>query len=242
MLEALIFDVDGTLADTEMAHLAAFNHAFAQAGLPWQWDVALYTQLLEISGGSERIRAYWSQLEQLPETFNGQPLSDFIASIHRLKTQAYEKAVADGQVSLRPGVLNLIHEATDHGVTLAIATTTSPANIAALLHHTLGAHWQQMFAVIEDASTAPRKKPHPMVYQQALDRLGLTAQVCIAFEDSANGLRAANLAGLPTLVTPNRFTEHHDFSGAWRLAPSLEKVTWAQLQQWHAQACHAIPS
>ena len=242
MLDALIFDVDGTLADTEMAHLAAFNQAFAQVGLPWQWDVALYTQLLEVSGGPERIGAYWSQLEKLPETLNGQSLSDFIASVHRLKTKAYEKAVADGQVSLRPGVLNLIHEALDHGVTLAIATTTSPANIAALLHHTLGAHWQQMFAVVEDACTAPCKKPDPMVYRQTLDRLGLTANACIALEDSANGLRAATLAGLRTLVTPNRFTAHHDFSGAWQVEPSLLNVTLAQLQHWHAQACHAIPS
>jgi HAD superfamily hydrolase (TIGR01509 family) len=233
MLQALLFDVDGTLADTEMAHLAAFNQAFAQVGLDWHWDVALYTRLLEVSGGKERIAAYWSQRGPMPETVEGRPVQDHIARIHQLKTAAYEQAVEDGQVHMRPGVLRLIEDAATQGVQMAIATTTSPANIHSLLQRAMGRHWQRLFPVIEDASTAPSKKPDPMVYRQALQRLQQPAAHCIAFEDSANGLQAARQAGLPTLITPNRFTDHHDFTGAWRILPSLEGVSLEQLREWH---------
>lgn len=237
MLQALIFDVDGTLADTETAHLAAFNQAFAEAGLDWHWDVPLYTRLLEVSGGKERIRAYWQSRGELPREVGAGAVDETIARIHELKTAAYEQAVQDGCVQMRPGVLALMASATAAGLRLAIATTTSPVNITSLLKRHLGLDWRAHFSVIEDASTAPRKKPDPMVYRQTLARLGLPAQACLAFEDSANGLRAARQAGLATLVTPNAFTEHHDFSGAWRVLPSLEGIGLAQLQPWHAQAC-----
>ena len=120
------------------------------------------------------------------------------------------------------------------GIRLAIATTTSPVNIAALLRKALGENWCDGFAVVEDASTAPNKKPHPQVYQQTLARLGLSASACLAFEDSANGLQAARAAGLPVIITPNGFTAHHDFSGALRVLPSLQGVTLEQLHTWHA--------
>ncbi len=235
MLQALIFDVDGTLADTEMAHLAAFNHAFAEVGLDWHWDVPLYTRLLEVSGGKERIRAHWTERGDMPQDIgDGNELNELIAHIHELKTAAYTQAVQAGQVQLRPGVLALLSAAADAGLRLAIATTTSPVNISHLLQRGVGSHWQRLFAVVEDAATAPRKKPHPQVYQQALQRLGLPAANALAFEDSANGLRAASAAGLATVVTPNAFTAHHDFTGALQVLPSLQSLTLAQLHQWNA--------
>jgi HAD superfamily hydrolase (TIGR01509 family) len=156
--------------------------------------------------------------------------------LHAVKTAAYEQAVRDGAVRLRPGVLELLEQARREGLTLAIATTTSPVNIAALLRTAIGPDWSSYFAVIEDASTAPLKKPHPQVYRQTLQRLGLPAAQCLAFEDSANGLQAARGAGLATIVTPNDFTAHHDFTGALRVLPSLTGVSVAQLRDWHAQA------
>lgn len=233
MLKALIFDVDGTLADTELAHLAAFNQAFEEMGMDWRWDLPLYTRLLEVSGGKERIRAYWGERGDMPRDIGG-GLDDTIARIHELKTAAYEQAVQDGRVALRPGVLDLMSSAIDAGLLLAIATTTSPVNITSLLKRCVGLDWRDMFSVIEDASTAPRKKPDPMVYQQTLQRLGLPAVQALAFEDSANGLQAARRAGLATVVTPNDFTAHHDFTGALRVLPTLQDVTLAQLRQWHA--------
>lgn len=232
MLKALIFDVDGTMADTERAHMAAFNRAFADEGLDWVWDEALYTRLLETSGGKERIRHYWAQVNGAIKVVDALALDDTIDRLHALKTAAYEQAVQDGQVAMRPGVLRLMDEARAAGLTLAIATTTSPVNIAALLRRHLGPHWDQQFVVIEDASTAPRKKPHPQVYEQTLRRLGLTASDCVALEDSANGLRAASAAGLRTIVTPNAFTAHHDFSGALRVVADLSQVNLAQIRSW----------
>ena len=236
MLQALIFDVDGTLADTEMAHLAAFNHAFAEVGLDWRWDVPLYKRLLAVSGGKERIKAYWQTLETQPKDITGAGMQETIDHLHEIKTAAYEQAVQDGAVQMRPGVLALLSAASAAGLKLAIATTTSPVNIAALLRQTIGPDWKQHFSVIEDASTAPRKKPDPMVYQQTLARLGLAPEHCLAFEDSENGLRAALAAGLSTVITPNDFTAEHDFKGALRILPSLHGVGLAQLREWHHNA------
>ena len=234
-LEALIFDVDGTLADTELAHLAAFNQAFAQEGIGWQWDVPLYTQLLEVSGGKERMLHYWRQVR--PDVTDlGNGVQATVARLHELKTAAYEQAVRDGTVQLRPGVLKLIEAAHAEGLRLAIATTTSAVNIVALLRRAIGPDWQRFFTVVEDASTAPRKKPDPMVYQQTLARLAVPAAACLAFEDSANGLMAARTAKLATIVTPNDFTAHHDFAGALRVLPDLAGVSVAQLREWHAQS------
>ena len=242
-LQALIFDVDGTLADTESAHRAAFNQAFAELGMDWHWDEALYTGLLEISGGKERMLHHWRQVQ--PDLLDlGGGVRDTLNRLHELKTAAYERAVQDGAVQLRPGVLRLIDAAHQEKLRLAIATTTSPVNIAALLRRAIGPDWKHYFMVIEDASTAPLKKPHPQVYLQTLARLDVPAAACLAFEDSSNGLRAARAAGLATLVTPNGFTAHHDFSGALRTLPSLQGVTPAHLRAWHADApaCRPAPS
>jgi HAD superfamily hydrolase (TIGR01509 family) len=233
MLKALIFDVDGTLADTESAHLAAFNHAFAEQGLDWHWDVALYTSLLEISGGKERMLHYWKHVHPDMKDIDGSGLRDTIDHLHALKTASYEAAVQGGAVQLRPGVLALIQQAHQQGLRLAIATTTSPVNIAVLLRNAIGPDWKDLFIVIEDASTAPKKKPHPQVYVQTLTRLGLPSGACLALEDSSNGLRAAVAAGIKTIITPNNFTSHHDFTGALRVLPNLEGVSVEQLRTWH---------
>ena len=233
MLQALIFDVDGTLADTESVHLEAFNHAFRQEGLDWHWDEALYTQLLEISGGKERMQHYWRTVEPDRRELEVGALTDTIARLHEIKTAYYENAVNQGAVTLRPGVLALMSEARAQGLQLAIATTTSPVNIAALLRSAIGADWRTHFLAIGDASNAPVKKPHPQVYLKVLADLGLPASDCVAFEDSANGLKAATAAGLQTVITPNRFTAHHDFTGALRVVPDLTQVNVARLREWH---------
>ena len=235
-LRALIFDVDGTLADTESSHRAAFNLAFEEAGLDWHWDEPLYTRLLDVSGGKERILCFWGQVNAGIRAIDSGALADTVQRIHDLKTAAYQRMVQDGRVPMRPGVLRLIESAFDEGLRLAIATTTSPVNIGALLRSSIGPDWSRYFQVVEDASTAPHKKPHPQVYLQTLQRLKLPAAECLVFEDSANGLHAARAAGLATLVTPNAFTAENDFTGALRVLPSLQDTTVADLREWHAAA------
>ena len=235
-LQALVFDVDGTLADTERAHLAAFNHAFAQEGLDWRWDEALYTQLLEISGGRERILHYWRVTRSDLVDVSGSAVQETVQHLHDLKTAAYTAMVNDGAVQLRPGVLDLLEEARHAGLNLAIATTTSPVNIAALLSRAIGTHWRLNFSVIGDASSAPVKKPHPQVYLQVLRAMQMPARHCLAFEDSGNGLQAASGAGIPTVITPTHFTAHHDFEDALRVLPDLAGVRVRDLQAWHQRA------
>lgn len=235
-LRALVFDVDGTLADTERTHLAAFNRAFAEVGLDWHWDEALYRRLLEISGGKERILHYWRSTRAGMLDVTGTAVHDTVQRVHDLKTATYEAMVNSGQVELRPGVLPLIEEAQRHGLALAIATTTSPVNVAALLRRAIGPDWRLQFAIVADASSAPLKKPHPQVYLQVLRELKLPGAACVAFEDSNNGLRAAVAAGIPTVVTPTGFTLDHDFTGALRFLPDLARLRVASLREWHAAA------
>jgi HAD superfamily hydrolase (TIGR01509 family) len=136
-------------------------------------------------------------------------------------------------VQLRPGVLALMNEALKQGLSLAIATTTSPVNIAALMRSAIGLDWRSHFLAIGDASNAPVKKPNPQVYMKVLADMGMRAADCVAFEDSSNGLRAARAAGLDTVITPNSFTAHHDFAGALRVVPNLSEVNVARLKEWH---------
>lgn len=211
-LTALVFDVDGTLADTERAHLEAFNEAFARAGLPWRWSVPLYTELLAVTGGKERIRHY---IDRHLGAFSAPgDLDVFIAGLHREKTRVYVDISEQGRLGLRPGVARLLREAKAAGLRLAIATTTTPANVTALLESALGRGASAMFDYIGAGDVVPRKKPAPDIYLHVLEVLGLDPAACLAFEDSEGGLRAARAAGLATLVTVNDFTRHHDFSGA----------------------------
>jgi beta-phosphoglucomutase-like phosphatase (HAD superfamily) len=143
--------------------------------------------------------------------------------------------VNDGVVILRPGVLKLMDEALAQGLQMAIATTTSPVNIAALMRRAIGPDWRLNFTAIGDASTAPIKKPHPQVYLQMLAALKLKPTECLALEDSSNGLRAATAAGLATVITPTTYTAHHNFGAALRVVPDLSQVNLTRLRQWHAE-------
>lgn len=219
MLRALIFDVDGTLADTEDAHRRAFNAAFAEAGLDWHWSEELYTRLLQVAGGKERIAYYW-QMRQPGSSF-GSRMKATIDVLHALKTRHYEAQVSGGKLPLRPGMERLIREAHAVGVPLAIATTTTPANVDALLRTPFGTDWRGFFVTVCDAGVVSRKKPAPDVYLAALAALDMPAADCLAFEDSQNGLRAATAAGIPTLITPTAYTAMQSFEGALLVLPHL---------------------
>jgi HAD superfamily hydrolase (TIGR01509 family) len=212
-LQALLFDVDGTLADTERdGHRVAFNLAFAEAGLDWEWDETLYGKLLAVTGGKERILFYldsYNTAFKRPDDLQG-----FVAGLHQAKTRFYTQLLAEGRIPLRPGVERLLQEARAKALRLAIATTTTPANVTALLVNTLGPDAESWFEVIAAGDIVPAKKPAPDIYIWAMEKLQLQAADCMAFEDSHNGILSTRAAGLKTIITTNGYTAEDDFSGA----------------------------
>lgn len=211
-LQALLFDVDGTLADTEDGHRIAFNMAFVEAGLDWDWSVELYGKLLAVTGGKERMKYYLDHFNsgfERPADLDG-----FIAELHKTKTAHYTALLSEGRIPLRPGVERLLKEAREKGLRMGIATTTTPANVQALLTHTLGPDSESWFEVIAAGDVVPAKKPAPDIYLWAMNKMGLGPEQCIAFEDSENGIKSSLGAGLRTIVTVNDYTREHDFSDA----------------------------
>ncbi|MEA5499442.1 HAD family hydrolase [Limnoraphis robusta Tam1] len=219
-LKALIFDVDGTLAETERdGHRIAFNQAFAKTGLIWNWSVELYGELLEVPGGKERIRFYLDQYK--PEFKPDRNIDEFITTLHHLKNQYYHDLLASGIIPLRPGVKRLIEAAKTAGLRLAIATTSALPNVMALLEKTLNPDW---FEVIGAGDIVPAKKPAPDIYNYVLQKLDLPPENCLVFEDSYQGLQAATKAGLKTIVTVNNYTLNQDFSDAVLVVNHLGEV------------------
>lgn len=254
-IRALIFDIDGTMADTEELHRRAFNTAFQRAGLDWVWSRETYRELLTTTGGKERIARYIESLRELTPA-QRRALHGRIAEIHADKTRLYGSVVASGSLSLREGVKRLIAEARDAGCHLAIASTTTAANAVALLEATLGGRALDLFDVIACGDLVAAKKPAPDIYQLVLNTLGLAPEEAVAFEDSVNGLRAAVGAGLWTMVTPTFWTEGGDFSEAALLLPHLgdpgrelpgepghclQHTAWLTMDELHRLRCPQHP-
>ncbi|MDJ0823037.1 MAG: HAD family hydrolase [Paracoccaceae bacterium] len=215
--EALIFDVDGTLAETEELHRRAFNETFAEVGLDWHWSRADYRRLLSTTGGKERIARHMREIGL------GSGAVD-IRALHAAKTKRYTALMAQGGLDLRPGIAALINEARNAALTLAVATTTSRPNVEALCLATFQQPADQVFAVLACGDEVTAKKPAPDVYLLALQRLGLHPSQAVAFEDSTNGLRAALAAGLPTIVTPSAYTDKDDFTGALTVVDTVNDL------------------
>ena len=219
MLRALIFDVDGTLADTEELHRQAFNAAFMEMSLDWDWGREQYKKLLEVSGGKERIGHYIESLQLT--TVKRRSLRECIPMIHRTKTRIYKELIEDGHLSFRPGVVRLLTAARKAGLKLGIATTTTLDNVHALLDSAPGHRCASWFDAVGAGDVVEHKKPAPDIYNQVLSTIRVPRHECVAFEDSVNGLRAAKAAGLFTIVTPTQWNRDHDFTGADLLLPSL---------------------
>lgn len=213
MLKAFIFDVDGTLADTERhGHRVAFNLAFDEAGLDWHWDEDIYGELLAVTGGKERMRHY---VETRNKTEKGSAgLDQLIKQLHAQKTRYYVELLRSNVIPLRAGVERLLNEARNNDIRLAIATTTTAENVEVLLENTLGSESLGWFDVIGAGDIVPEKKPAPDIYLYVLNRLGLDVGDCLAFEDSVNGIRASLGAGLDTIITYNGYTAQEDFTDA----------------------------
>jgi HAD superfamily hydrolase (TIGR01509 family) len=215
-LKAVLFDVDGTLSDTEEAHRAAFNEAFRAEGLDWHWDRDLYGRLLSVTGGRKRIQSFIDT--EHPDLSDRENLA---TRLHMDKTRRFGEMISAGMLKLRSGVARLIREALDNGLRLAIVTTTGRTNVETLLGHCMDPDLAGGFEVFATAECAANTKPAPDVYQWVLRQLALEPQACIAIEDSANGLRAALGAGVPTMITTNAYTRGDDFTGATAIVDRL---------------------
>ncbi len=217
------------MADTERdGHRVAFNRAFEEKGLGWHWDVGLYGELLKVTGGKERIAYFIDHFLSDADQCGNKIL---ISDLHHSKTQHYQRLLRSSKIPLRAGVRRLILEARDKHIRLAIATTTTPENVSALIESTLGGSVNDWFDVIAAGDAVPVKKPAPDIYHLALARLGLSSEQCVAVEDSSNGLRAAMEAGLCTAVTVNSYTMGEDFTGAALVLDGLGEP---------AQACEVL--
>lgn len=212
-LKALLFDVDGTLADTERdGHRVAFNKAFQEAGLDWDWTVDVYADLLSVTGGKERIRFF---VEKYQADFAPQEgITEFAARMHKRKTHFYLQMLQAGEIPLRNGVARLLKDARAAGLRLGIATTTTPENVTYLLKATLGEASIGWFECIAAGDIVPAKKPAADIYLYAMEQMGLQPDECLAFEDSDNGIRSSSAARLKTIVTVNAYTRDHDFGKA----------------------------
>jgi HAD superfamily hydrolase (TIGR01509 family) len=217
--EALIFDVDGTLADTEEVHRRAFNLAFGACRLDWNWDTATYGELLRVTGGKERIASYIERLQVSPA--ERLRLLDLVPDLHRTKNRLYRELIGLGQVQARAGVRRLVMEARQAGIRVGIASTTSPENIEPLITAGFGRYAMTWFDTIATGDVVANKKPAPDIYNVALQALRVSPAHAIAVEDSAIGVESAKAAGLFTVATPSIWTQTQDFAAADLLLGSL---------------------
>ena len=212
-LKALIFDVDGTLADTEKdGHRVAYNRAFKQLAINWYWSEAVYGELLAVTGGKERMKYFVANYA--PDIPPGTPLDELIVNIYQTKTKIFNDMLLSGSIQLRSGVARLFKEAREAGLRLAIATTTAPSNVEYLLTSNLGKHALNWFEVIAAGDIVEHKKPSPEIYQLVLDEMKLRADECLAYEYSENGCLSATAAGLRVIITVSSYTADEQFSGA----------------------------
>ena len=216
-LEALIFDVDGTLAETEEAHRRSFNEAFAAFGVDWSWDKELYRELLQVTGGKERLQHYIDAWKPR----GGEVVLARFADIYEENSAHYAALVKSGAVPVRPGVRRLITEAHERGVRLAIATTSLPGSVDAVLHAIFGEEGPSWFDVIAAGDVVAHKKPAPDIYRFALEKLECGPGSCVAIEDSENGVMAARAAGLRVLAAPSYYLKGDDFSLATSVLSDL---------------------
>lgn len=212
-LKALIFDVDGTLADTEKdGHRVAYNRAFKQLGIDWYWSEAVYGELLAVTGGKERMKYFVANYG--PALPHSTAVPELIVNIYQTKTKIFNDMLLSGSIQLRSGIERLFNEAREAGLRLAIATTTAPSNVEYLLTSNLGKQSLNWFEVIAAGDIVENKKPSPEIYQLVLDEMNLRADECLAFEDSENGCQSAIGAGLRVIITVSSYTADEHFSGA----------------------------
>jgi HAD superfamily hydrolase (TIGR01509 family) len=220
MKKALIFDCDGVLGDTEQfGHLPAFNRMWRELGVPWEWSVAEYGRKLKIGGGKERMLSLFDE----PAFLAAWPAArrEMVAEWHKRKSAIYKEIIASGRIPPRPGVKRISEEALASGWTLAVASTSAPESVEAVLRHAVGEATAARFSLLLAGDCVKAKKPAPDIYLLAAEKLAVAPARCVVVEDSNNGLLAAVAAGMKCVVTVSGYTKEEDFTGAAIVLSSL---------------------
>lgn len=217
-MKALLFGSIGTLIDSSALQLACFNAAFKEVGLDWHWKHSEYQAMLAQPGGKQRLRRF-------ADGNGGQELTDdMVDRIHRLKTEGFSDSIKAGHATLRPGVSRVIEEARAGHLRVGLITTTERQTINAIIessHHLLN---NSTFDVVVDRTMVGETKPSSEAYQLALEQLGMSADNCIAIEDTPACLASAVSAGIICIATPNAYHLGADFSDAAAVVSCLGDV------------------
>jgi HAD superfamily hydrolase (TIGR01509 family) len=211
-MTAILFGSISTLADTSELQRQAFNEAFQAHGLDWRWDRDDYTPLLEKSGGKERIAEYARSV--------GEDVD--VDAIHQTKSEIFQNTLATSELTPRPGVVDTMEAARRDGVKLALVTSTSETNVESLLAGLRSSVDRHAFETVLSAAEVEQPKPDRAVYDVALDRLGESAEDCVAIEDNLGGVQSATAAGLHVVAFPNENTADHSFEHATSRVERLE--------------------
>ena len=219
MKKVLIFDCDGVLGDTERyGHLPAFNQMWRELGVPWQWSEEEYGRKLKIGGGKERMASMFLEpryVELWPECPAGEDARrETVARWHKRKSEIYKEIIRSGKIPGRSGVKRLSEEALAAGWLLAVASTSAPESVDAVLRHAVGDETARRFSLVLAGDCVKAKKPAPDIYLLVAGKLAASPAECVVVEDSENGLRAATAAGMRCVVTVSSYTWEEDFSKA----------------------------
>jgi HAD superfamily hydrolase (TIGR01509 family) len=212
-LQALLFDCDGVLAETERdGHRVAYNRAMKALGMDAEWQADEYAELVLISGGKERLKYYFEKdRSRFPEDRYG---AELIGKIYLEKTALFKEMANKGDMPPRSGIARIVREAREAGVMLFVCSTSHRESVETLLKKNYGADVHSWFTELFCGDVVARKKPAPDIYLLAKDKYNLDPACCCVVEDSRNGLLAAKAAGMHCLVTKSYYTQDEDFSEA----------------------------
>ncbi|KAG0528080.1 hypothetical protein BDA96_06G287600 [Sorghum bicolor] len=244
-LEALIFDCDGVILESENLHRQAYNDAFANFGVrcppasadPLYWDEAFYDELQNrIGGGKPKMRWYFGENGwPSSELFETPPSTDtdkekLVDIIQDWKTERYKEIIKSGTVKPRPGVLRLMDEVKNAGIKLAVCSAATKSSVIMCLENLIGLERFNGLDCFLAGDDVKLKKPDPTIYITASEKLGVGSKNCLVVEDSVIGLLAAKGAGMSCIITYTPSTASQDFKDAIATYPDLSNVRLEDLK------------